>query len=124
MRAAAIVVASLLAGTAQAREIEVAAGVTQIYGSSPSLDAVATWDGLTLGAVEASVEVAELGPLDRLHVEVGYLGGVTSLLATAYYTDYAQVFAATALSTVPLLIVFVVFGRQIIGGIMEGAVKS
>ena len=47
-----------------------------------------------------------------------------SLLATAYYTDYAQVFAATALSTVPLLIVFVVFGRQIIGGIMEGAVKS
>jgi cellobiose transport system permease protein len=47
-----------------------------------------------------------------------------SLLATAYYTDYAQVFAATALSTVPLLVVFVVFGRQIIGGIMEGAVKS
>jgi cellobiose transport system permease protein len=47
-----------------------------------------------------------------------------SLLATAYYTDYAQVFAATALATVPLLVVFVVFGRQIIGGIMEGAVKS
>jgi len=47
-----------------------------------------------------------------------------SLLATAYYTDYAQVFAATALATVPLLVVFVVFGRQIIGGIMDGAVKS
>ncbi len=47
-----------------------------------------------------------------------------SLLATAYYTDYAQVFAATALATLPLLVVFVVFGRQIIGGIMEGAVKS
>jgi cellobiose transport system permease protein len=47
-----------------------------------------------------------------------------SLLATAYYTDYAQVFAATAISTVPLLVVFAVFGRQIIWGIMEGAVKQ
>ncbi|GAA1600682.1 carbohydrate ABC transporter permease [Kribbella sancticallisti] len=47
-----------------------------------------------------------------------------SLLATAYYTDYAQVFAATALATLPLLAVFILFGRQIIGGIMEGAIKS
>ncbi|GII21423.1 carbohydrate ABC transporter permease [Planosporangium mesophilum] len=47
-----------------------------------------------------------------------------SLLATAYYTDYSQVFAATAMATLPLLAVFVLFGRQIIGGIMEGAVKA
>jgi cellobiose transport system permease protein len=47
-----------------------------------------------------------------------------ALLASAYYTDYAQVFAATAVATVPLLIVFVIFGRQIIGGIMEGAIKA
>lgn len=47
-----------------------------------------------------------------------------ALLSSAYYTDYAQVFAATAVATVPLLIVFVIFGRQIIGGIMEGAVKA
>ncbi|HEX6683141.1 MAG TPA: carbohydrate ABC transporter permease [Candidatus Limnocylindrales bacterium] len=47
-----------------------------------------------------------------------------ALLASAYYTDYAQVFAATAVATLPLLVVFVVFGRQIIGGIMEGAVKA
>jgi cellobiose transport system permease protein len=47
-----------------------------------------------------------------------------SLLATAYYTDYAQVFAATALATLPLLAVFIVFGRQIIGGIMEGGLKA
>jgi cellobiose transport system permease protein len=46
------------------------------------------------------------------------------LLAAGYYnTDYAQVFAGTALAIVPLLVVFVLFGRQIIGGIMEGAVK-
>jgi cellobiose transport system permease protein len=46
------------------------------------------------------------------------------LLATAYYTDYSQVFAGTAIATVPLLLVFLVFGRQIIGGVMEGAVKQ
>lgn len=47
------------------------------------------------------------------------------LLAAGYYnTDYAQIFAGTALAMVPLLIVFVLFGRQIISGIMEGAVKN
>ena len=45
-------------------------------------------------------------------------------LGNGYYTDYSQVFAGTALATVPLLIVFIVFGRQIIGGIMEGAIKA
>jgi len=41
-----------------------------------------------------------------------------------YSTDYAALFAGTALATVPLLLVFLVFGRQIIGGIMEGSVKA
>jgi cellobiose transport system permease protein len=45
-------------------------------------------------------------------------------LGTGYYTDYAQVFAGTAVAVVPLLVVFIVFGRQIIGGIMEGALKA
>ncbi|HKT02239.1 MAG TPA: carbohydrate ABC transporter permease [Rugosimonospora sp.] len=45
-------------------------------------------------------------------------------LGTGYYTDYAQVFAGTAVAIVPLLVVFVIFGRQIIGGIMEGALKA
>lgn len=47
-----------------------------------------------------------------------------AFLSYAYYTDYSQVFAATAVGTLPLLLVFIFFGRQIIGGIMEGAVKS
>jgi cellobiose transport system permease protein len=47
-----------------------------------------------------------------------------SQLNGAHYTDYTLVFAGTAVATVPLLIVFIVFGRQIIGGIMEGAVKA
>jgi len=45
-------------------------------------------------------------------------------LSTGYYNDYAQVFAGTMLSVLPLLVVFIVFGRQIIGGIMEGALKA
>jgi cellobiose transport system permease protein len=47
------------------------------------------------------------------------------VLATGYYsTDYVMVFTGTAMALLPLLLVFVVFGRQIIGGIMEGSVKA
>jgi cellobiose transport system permease protein len=47
------------------------------------------------------------------------------ILASGYYsTDYAQVFAGTAVATIPLLVVFLIFGKQIIGGIMEGSVKA
>ena len=47
------------------------------------------------------------------------------ILASGYYTtDYAMIFTGTALALVPLLLIFVAFGRQIIGGIMEGAVKA
>jgi cellobiose transport system permease protein len=46
------------------------------------------------------------------------------LLGTTYYNDFSLVFAGTAIATLPLLLVFAVFGRQIIDGIMEGAVKG
>ncbi|MGE5830843.1 MAG: carbohydrate ABC transporter permease [Micromonosporaceae bacterium] len=46
------------------------------------------------------------------------------LLSVGYYQDYSLVFAGTAVATVPLLVVFIVFGRQIISGIMEGAIKA
>ncbi|EWM67284.1 MULTISPECIES: carbohydrate ABC transporter permease [Micromonospora] len=45
-------------------------------------------------------------------------------LSDGYYQDMSQVFTGTAIATLPLLLVFIVFGRQIIGGIMEGAVKA
>jgi len=45
-------------------------------------------------------------------------------LSNGYYNDYTQVFAGTLLSILPLLAVFILFGRQIIGGIMEGALKA
>ncbi|RJL31833.1 carbohydrate ABC transporter permease [Bailinhaonella thermotolerans] len=41
-----------------------------------------------------------------------------------YTNDYPLIFMGTALSVVPLLFIFVLFGRQIVGGLMEGAVKA
>jgi cellobiose transport system permease protein len=45
-------------------------------------------------------------------------------LANAYFKDYTLMFAGTTVAVLPLLVVFIVFGRQIIGGIMEGAIKA
>ena len=47
-----------------------------------------------------------------------------SRLAGGYYTDQSLVMAGTLLGVVPLLVVFLLFGRQIVGGILEGSVKS
>lgn len=47
-----------------------------------------------------------------------------SRLSGGYYTDQALVMAGTLMGTLPLVVVFIVFGRQIVGGIMEGGVKS
>ncbi|WP_326821954.1 carbohydrate ABC transporter permease [Streptosporangium sp. NBC_01756] len=45
-------------------------------------------------------------------------------LNQAHGTDYVMLFTGTAASVLPLFIVFVAFGRQIVGGLMEGAVKA
>ena len=39
-------------------------------------------------------------------------------------TDYALVLAGTAMATIPLLFLFVLAGRQLVAGIMQGAVKG
>ncbi|TDE11231.1 carbohydrate ABC transporter permease [Jiangella asiatica] len=46
------------------------------------------------------------------------------LQSQAYVTDYGVQMAGIVIATVPLLLVFVLPGRQIVGGIMEGALKS
>ena len=47
------------------------------------------------------------------------------ILQSGYYTtDYVMIFTGTSLALVPLLLIFLAFGRQIIGGIMEGGVKA
>jgi cellobiose transport system permease protein len=45
-------------------------------------------------------------------------------LNSAYHQDLAQIFAGTLVATLPLAVIFVLFFRQIIRGIMEGAVKG
>jgi cellobiose transport system permease protein len=47
-----------------------------------------------------------------------------SNLRSGYVTDFSLALTGTLLATVPLLVAFVLLGRQIIGGIMQGAVKG
>ncbi|MFI7360819.1 carbohydrate ABC transporter permease [Streptomyces sp. NPDC050149] len=45
-------------------------------------------------------------------------------LKASYTPDESIVMAGALISTLPLLVVFVIFGKQIVGGIMSGAVKG
>jgi cellobiose transport system permease protein len=47
-----------------------------------------------------------------------------SQLQSARYVDYTIVLAGAVLATIPLLVLFVAAGRQLIAGIMQGAVKG
>jgi cellobiose transport system permease protein len=60
-----------------------------------------------------------LGPRNpTVQVAVNAVAGVNFL------PDYSLILAATFMSILPLLFVFLVLGKQIIGGIMQGAVKG
>ncbi|WP_262057964.1 carbohydrate ABC transporter permease [Streptomyces sp. STR69] len=45
-------------------------------------------------------------------------------LGTGYIPDQSVIMAGALLGTLPLLIAFLLFGKQIVGGIMQGAVKG
>ena len=45
-------------------------------------------------------------------------------LQSGYYVDYSIVLAGAVMATIPLLVLFVVAGKQLISGIMQGAVKG
>lgn len=47
-----------------------------------------------------------------------------SLLQSNYFIDYSVVLAGVLLSTIPLLILFIFAGKQLVSGIMAGAVKG
>ncbi|WP_084101787.1 carbohydrate ABC transporter permease [Demequina sp. NBRC 110051] len=47
-----------------------------------------------------------------------------SILQASYFVDYSLVLAGVLLATVPLLILFIFTGRQLVSGIMAGAVKG
>ena len=46
------------------------------------------------------------------------------LLQSTYFKDMALIMAGVTLSVVPLVILFVFAGRQLVAGIMAGAVKG
>jgi cellobiose transport system permease protein len=45
-------------------------------------------------------------------------------LSNNYFDDYSLIFAGVLISIVPLFILFLITGRQLVRGIMEGAVKG
>jgi cellobiose transport system permease protein len=45
-------------------------------------------------------------------------------LGTGYIPDQSVIMAGALLGTLPLLIAFILFGKQIVGGIMQGAIKG
>lgn len=45
-------------------------------------------------------------------------------LQAAHWVDYSLVLAGALLATIPLLILFILAGRQLVSGIMQGAVKQ
>jgi cellobiose transport system permease protein len=47
-----------------------------------------------------------------------------STLASGYFTDYSLVLAGATLAVLPVLAIFALLARQIVGGIMQGAVKG
>ena len=47
-----------------------------------------------------------------------------SQLQSAKYVDYSVVLSGAVLATLPLLIIFILAGRQLVSGIMAGAVKG
>jgi cellobiose transport system permease protein len=45
-------------------------------------------------------------------------------LGRGFTPDQALIMGGALLGTLPLLLVFAIFGKQIVGGIMQGAVKG
>ncbi|MDX2376322.1 carbohydrate ABC transporter permease [Microbacterium sp. LRZ72] len=92
---------------------------------------------LTVGLVAARPAAAMLGlftfvtawnnffwPFIVLDRQDPTLPVALSLLQSNYFVDYSIVLAGVLLSTVPLLILFVFAGKQLVSGIMQGAVKG
>ncbi len=63
-------------------------------------------------------------PLVVLNPENPTVQVVLSRMASGYVVDFSMILTGATIAVVPLLIVFLLLGRQIIGGIMQGAVKT
>jgi len=65
-----------------------------------------------------------LWPLIVLSPQNPTLQTALSQLQSGYYIDYSIVLTGAVMATIPLLILFIVAGKQLISGIMAGAVKG
>lgn len=65
-----------------------------------------------------------LWPLLVLNSSNPTLQTALSQLQSARYVDYSVVLTGAILSTIPLLVLFLIAGKQLISGIMQGAVKG
>jgi cellobiose transport system permease protein len=65
-----------------------------------------------------------LWPLIVLSPQNPTLQTALSQLQSGYYIDYSIVLTGAVLATLPLLVLFVVAGKQLVSGIMAGAVKG
>lgn len=65
-----------------------------------------------------------LWPLVVLNPESPTLQVALNQLQSGYYVDYSLVLAGAAIATLPIFVVFLVSGRQLVAGIMQGAVKG
>lgn len=63
-------------------------------------------------------------PLILLNTENPTVQVAIANTASGIEVDYSLVLAGTVIATFPMVIVFLLLGRQIIGGIMQGAVKG
>jgi cellobiose transport system permease protein len=63
-------------------------------------------------------------PLIALPAENPTIQVALNQLQSGFFKDYSLVLAGTTLATVPLLVLFALTGRQLVAGIMQGAVKG
>ena len=64
------------------------------------------WPSIVLGSTNPTLPVA------------------LQLLQTGFFKDIALIMAGVLLSVLPLLVLFFVVGRQLVAGVMQGAVKG
>ncbi len=65
-----------------------------------------------------------LWPLIVLNAKNPTLQTALSQLQSGFYIDYSIVLTGAVMATIPLLVLFVFAGKQLISGIMQGAVKG
>jgi len=60
-----------------------------------------------------------LDSMEKFTLPVG-----VALFQSSYANEYGLTLAASVICTTPIILIFLIFSRQIVRGIMEGAVKS